>query len=75
MISIKSGTVEEEILVITRKQTKLYPNPTEEKKRLEETRVKIEKATQEEKSQFEGHYRYLNEELRRTKHHKTHIKN
>ena len=36
---------EEEILVITWKQAKLYPDPTEEKKRLEEARTEIEKAT------------------------------
>ena len=49
MISIGA---DEEVLAITRKQAKLYPNPTEEKKRLEEAQAEIEKATQTEKSQL-----------------------
>ena len=43
MISV--GT-DEEVLAITRKQAKLYPDPTEEKRRLEEAWTEIEKATQ-----------------------------
>lgn len=43
MITI--GTDEEEVLAITRKQVKLYHDPTEEKKRLEEARVEIQRAT------------------------------
>ena len=50
MITI--GTDEEEVLAITWKQAELYPNPTEEKKRLEEAQEEIEKATQAEKSQL-----------------------
>jgi hypothetical protein len=38
-------TAEEEVLAITQKQEKLYPDPTEEKKRLEAARAEIEKAT------------------------------
>ncbi len=45
---ITVGTDEEEVLAITRKQAKLYPDPAEEKKRLEEARAKIQKATQAE---------------------------
>ena len=43
---------DEEVLAITHKQAKLYPDPTEEKKRLEEARAEIEKAMQAEKSQL-----------------------
>ena len=42
---ISISTDEEEVLAITCKQAKLYPNLTEEKKRLEEARAEIEKAT------------------------------
>ena len=49
MISI--GADEEEVLAITHKHLKLYPDPTEEKKRLEEAQKKIEKGMQTEKSQ------------------------
>lgn len=38
-------TDEEEVLAITWKQAKLYPNMTEEKNKLEEARAEIEKAT------------------------------
>lgn len=51
LISIEVGTNKEEVLAITRKQAKLYPDPTEEKKRLEEARIEIEKGMQLEKSQ------------------------
>ena len=49
---ISIGADKEEVLAITRKQAKLYPNLTEEKKRLEEVQAEIEKATQAEKSQL-----------------------
>ena len=42
---ITIGTDEEEVLAITRKQAKLYLDPTEEKKRLEEALAEIQKAT------------------------------
>ena len=47
---ITIGTDEEEVLAITQKQAKLHPNPTKEKKRLEEARTEIEKATQAKKA-------------------------
>ncbi len=47
---ITIGIDEEEVLPITRKQVKLYLDPTEEKKRLEEAWAEIEKATQVEKA-------------------------
>ena len=49
MISIGA---DKEVLAITCKQEKLYPDQTEEKKRLKEVRTKIEKETQVEKSQL-----------------------
>lgn len=53
MINIEARTNEEEVLAITRKQTKLYPDPTKEKERLEEAQAEIEKGMQTEKSQTE----------------------
>ena len=41
---------DEEVLAITRQQAKLYFDPTEEKKRLEEARMEIQKAMQAEKA-------------------------
>ena len=49
---ITMGTDEEEVLAITRRQSKLYLDSIEEKRKLEEARAKIEKATQAETSQL-----------------------
>ena len=47
---ITIGTDEEEVLAITQKQAKLYPDLTQEKKRLEEAQAEIQKATHAEKA-------------------------
>ena len=44
------GTDEEEVLAIMWKQVKVYPDPVEEKKRLEEARAEIQKEIQAEKA-------------------------
>ena len=49
---ITVGTDEEEVLAITRKQAKEYPDPAEEKRKFEEARVEIEKASHAETSQL-----------------------
>ena len=49
---ITIGTDEEEVLAITRRQAKEYPDPTEEKRKFEEARVEIEKASHVEISQL-----------------------
>lgn len=51
-VKLISIGIDKEVLAITRKQAKLYPDPTEEKKRLQEAWAEIEKATQAEKSQL-----------------------
>ena len=51
-VNLISIFTDEEVLAITRKQAKLYPDPMEEKKKLEEARTEIEKATQAEKLQL-----------------------
>ena len=48
MITVRMN--EEEVLAITKKQAKVYTNLAEEKKRLEEARAEIQKATQAEKA-------------------------
>ena len=47
---ITIGTDEEEVLAITQKQAKAYPDPAEKRKRLEEARAEIQKATQTKKA-------------------------
>lgn len=50
MITVK--TDKEEVLAITRRKSKVYPNSTEEKRKLGEARAEIEKATQAKTSQL-----------------------
>lgn len=51
---ITIGVDKEEVLAITRKQAKLYPNPMDKKRILEEAQAEIEKATQVEKLQLKN---------------------
>ena len=43
---------EEEVLAITRRQAKVYPDPAEEKRKLGEAWAEVEKASQAETSQL-----------------------
>ena len=49
---ITVGTDEEEVLAITRRQAKVYPDPAEEKRKVGEARAEIEKASPVETSQL-----------------------
>ena len=49
---ITIGTNEEEVLSITQKQAKEYPDPAEEKRKFGEARAEIEKAVRAETSQL-----------------------